>query len=124
MTENKQRQIHLYKVVDVTENSGIQVDYRSRWSTRGDRRGGVSDASHLNFDEFAENLLSHLKKDAQVINGLPLRYITEQSYMKSFQLIVEGKVVRSYEPLSGEELRELQKKVLEKIVTEEAKVSS
>ncbi|MBA7609313.1 hypothetical protein ES703_16503 [subsurface metagenome] len=122
MTENEQSQVYLYKIVDVTENSGIQVDYRSRWSGKDGR--GVLDSRHLNFDEFAKNLLPRLKEEIQVINGLPIKYIGEQSQMRLFQLTVEGRVVRLYEPLSGEELRELQRKVLEKTVTEEAKASS
>lgn len=122
MTENEQSQVCLYKIVDVTENSGTEVDYRSRWSGGKDR--GVLDSRHLNFDKFAENLLPRLKEEIQVINGLPIKYIGEQSHMRLFQLTVEGRVVRSYEPLSGEELRELQRKVLEKIVTEEAKARS
>jgi len=125
MTENEeQSRVYLYKVVDVTENSGIQVDYRSCW-TIGEGREGRLDSRQLNFDEFAKDLLPRLKEKAQVINGLPIKYTSfEQSHMRLFQLIDEGRVVRSYEPLSGEELKELQRKVLEKTVTEEAKASS
>ena len=58
-----------------------------------------------------------MKEDekTRVINGLPIEEIGERSHISLFSLLDKGDIIRSYESLTGEEIRGIQESMITKL---------